>query len=230
MQGMIDGGFRPIVRAYALSIAVGCGFSRLTGVQYRIFDKQLNLQSSRWDMLLLAESRGFSFALLTPPIFYLARRAIGVTHNRFRYGLGYCLGVLPFMLLNACFRWVALPPWDGVLQKYVPRTAQGPLELIHQGFADQITIYIAIVVAAHAYQYFERLRKEEMEKHDFQRALAASELQALKMQLHPHFLFNTLHGISTLIDTDRASLLRFALIFVIRNSMGGKRTAGMGVV
>jgi len=78
------------------------------------------------------------------------------------------------MLLNARFRWVALPPWDGVLQKYVPRTAQGPLELIHQGRADQITIYIAIMVAAHAYQYFERLRKEEMEKHDFQRALAAN--------------------------------------------------------
>ena len=174
MQGMIDGGFRPIVRAYALSIAVWCGLSLLTGLQYRIFDKQLNIQSSRWDMLLLAESRGFSFALLTLPIFYLARRSIGVTHNRFRYVLGYAWGVLPFMLLNACFRWVALPPWDGVLQKYVPRTAQGPLELIHQGLADQITIYIAIMVAAHAYQYFERLRKEEMEKHDFQRALAAN--------------------------------------------------------
>ena len=143
MQGMIDGGFRPIVRAF---------HARSIPVCTRI-----------------------------------------------------CLGVLSFMLLNACFRWVALPPWDGVLQKYVPRTAQGPLELIHQGFADQITIYIAIVVAAHAYQYFERLRKEEMEKHDFQRALAASELQALKMQLHPHFLFDKLHGISTLIDTDRAS-------------------------
>ena len=51
MQGMIDGGFRPIVRAYALSIAVWCGLSLLTGLQYRIFDKQLNLQSSRWDLL-----------------------------------------------------------------------------------------------------------------------------------------------------------------------------------
>ena len=38
--------------------------------------------------------------------------------------------------------------------EYVPRTAQGPLELIHRGFADQITIYIAIVVAAHALSVF----------------------------------------------------------------------------
>ena len=94
MQGMIDGGFRPIVRAYALSIAVGCGLSLLTGVQYRISDKQSNIQSSRWDMLLLAESRGFSFALLTPPIFYLARRSIGVTHNRFRL-IPVCTRILP---------------------------------------------------------------------------------------------------------------------------------------
>ncbi|HLW83910.1 MAG TPA: histidine kinase [Candidatus Sulfotelmatobacter sp.] len=199
------GRFRPILRAYGLSIAVWCGLALLTGVQYRIFDKEMNIHSSLFDMLLLAESRGFAFALLTPPIFFLARRSIDGTRNRFRYILGYCLGVGPFMVLYACIRWAVLPPWDAGLQQYVPRSAHGPLVLIHQGFADQITMYIAIVVAAHAYQYFEKVRKQEIEKYEFQRALAASELQALKMQLHPHFLFNTLHGISTLIDTDQAS-------------------------
>ena len=62
---------------------------------------------------------------------------------------------------------------------------------------------------------------QELETSEFQRALAVSELQALKMQIHPHFLFNTLHGISTLIETEPAraramivklsSLLRTAL-------------------
>jgi two-component system, LytTR family, sensor kinase len=204
MQWMKLKDIQPVVRAYGLSIAVWCGLSLLTGVQYRVFDKAMNIQSSLFDMLLLAESRGFSFALLTPPIFYLARRSIGGARNRFRYLLVYCLGVGPFMLLYACIRWTILPPWDAALQQYVPRTKHGPLELIHAGFADQITMYIAIVAAAHAYWYFEKLRKQEIENVEFQRALAASELQALKMQLHPHFLFNTLHGISTLIDTDQA--------------------------
>jgi two-component system LytT family sensor kinase len=204
MQGMKLKDFRPVLRAYGVSIAVWCGLSLLTGVQYRVFDKAMNINSSLLDMLLLAESRGFSFALLTPPIFYLARRSIGGAGNRFRYLLVYCLGVGPFMLLYAWIRWTILPPWDAALQQYVPRTNHGPLELIHSGFADQITMYIAIVAAAHAYWYFEKLRKQEMENVEFQRALAASELQALKMQLHPHFLFNTLHGISTLIDTDQA--------------------------
>jgi len=204
MQKMKLKEFRPVVRAYGLSIAVWCGLSLLTGVQYRVFDKAMNINSSLFDMLLLAESRGFSFALLTPPIFYLARRSIGGARNRIRYLLLYCFGVGPFMLLYACIRWTILPPWDAALQQYVPRTKHGPLELIHSGFADQITMYIAIMAAAHAYWYFEKLRKREMENVEFQRALAASELQALKMQLHPHFLFNTLHGISTLIDTDQA--------------------------
>ena len=195
---------RAVIRAYGLSIAIWCGLSLLTGWQYRIVYQELKLNSTLFVIVLLAESRGFAFALLTPPIFYLARRYMGGSHDRFRYILAYCVGVGPFMLLYACIRWAVLPPWDTNLQQYVPRSAHGPLELIHQGFADQITIYIAIVLAAHAYQYFEKVRKQEMERYEFQRVLAASELQALKMQLHPHFLFNTLHGISTLIDTDQA--------------------------
>src|ERR1700684_2144115 len=132
MQRMKLKEFRPIARAYGLSIAAWCGLSVLTGVQYRVFDKEINMHTTFFDMLLLAESRGFSFALLTPPIFYLARRFMGAARYRIRYVLGYCLGVGPFMVLYACIRWTVLPPWDGALQQYVPRSAHGPLELIHQ--------------------------------------------------------------------------------------------------
>lgn len=77
--------------------------------------------------------------------------------------------------------------------------------MIRGGFADQTFIYVAVVVAAHAYYYLKRLQREERERYKYQQALAATELQVLKMQLHPHFLFNTLHGIATLIDSDAKS-------------------------
>jgi len=205
---------RRVCRAYLLSIAVWCGLSLLTGWQYRIFDKELNIQSSLFDMLLLAEARGFTLALLTPPIFYVVSRQLARTRRSF-WSIGlYGAAVAPFMIAYAGIHWVVLPPWDSKLQKYVSRAGHSPLELIRNGFADLITMYIAIVVAAHAYEYFERVRKQELERYDFQRALAASELQTLKMQLHPHFLFNTLHGISTLIDSDpknaKAMILRLS--------------------
>jgi two-component system, LytTR family, sensor kinase len=196
---------RPVARAYLLSIAVWGALSLLTGWQYRIFDEELKINSTLVGMLLLAQSRGFAYALLTPPIFYLVHRYLAGARRRLPYLLVCGLGVAPFMVLYACIRWLVLPPWDAALQRYVPRAEHGPFDLIRSGFADQITIYIAILVAAHAYQYLVKIRKQEVERFEFQRALAASELQALKMQLHPHFLFNTLHGISTLVDGDGQS-------------------------
>jgi two-component system, LytTR family, sensor kinase len=108
------------------------------------------------------------------------------------------------MLIYASVRWVLVPPWSAALQQFVTRSSSSPLNTIHDGFADIITIYSATVIAAHAYNYIERIRKQDIERSGYQQAIAESELQALKMQLHPHFLFNTLHGISTLIDSDGA--------------------------
>jgi two-component system, LytTR family, sensor kinase len=205
IQAMESKTLRRIARAYLASAGIWCGLSLLTGWQYRIFDQKLNLPSSLFDMVLLAEARGFTYALLTPPIFFLVRRYKNGTTHWFRYVGTFLAGLLPFMILYACIHWLLLPPWDSVLQRYVPRSGHGPLELIRTGFADQITMYIAIVVAAHAYKYFERSQRQELERTEYRRALAASELQALKAQLHPHFLFNTLHGISTLIDNEQQS-------------------------
>jgi two-component system LytT family sensor kinase len=196
-------GVRRILRAYALSIGLWLLLSVLTGIQYRILDEQWNIHSTLWEMLLLAGSRGLAYGLLTPPVFYLVavigRRALKPVQT---IGV-YLLALGPFMVMDACIRWTVLPPWDPSLEKYVPRAGHPPWEIIHEGFSDQITIYLAIVIAAYGYQYFENRRKQEVERAEFQRALAASELQSLKSQLHPHFLFNTLHGISTLIDTNR---------------------------
>jgi two-component system, LytTR family, sensor kinase len=108
------------------------------------------------------------------------------------------------------------PIWDQSVRKFVPLpfTFHDITGVLFGTFGDQVAVYIALVGAAHAYTYFMEMRREEMERADLQRALASSELQALKSQLHPHFLFNTLHGIATLIDTDRAT----AKVMVIKLS------------
>src|SRR5262249_29163748 len=179
--------------------------SLLTGWQYGIFDEQINIHSSLSDMLLLAEGRGVSFALLTPPVVYFVRRYSARASHSFWYLVVCCAAAGPFILLHACIRWLVCPPYDPALQQFVSRLQYNPFKLVYSGFADQITMYFAIVIAAHAYEYFERARARELERYQYQQALAASELQALKMQLHPHFLFNTLHGISTLVDSDGGS-------------------------
>ena len=60
----------------------------------------------------------------------------------------------------------------------------------------------AIIGFAHALDYYRRYRDRELRAARLEARLADARLQLLKMQLHPHFLFNTLHAISTLMHRD----------------------------
>lgn len=195
---------REIARAYLMATAFWCGFAILMGLQYQPPDKH-NFWPSLGALLFQAALRGFALAFWTPLIFFLVGKYLGSSRNRFRYTLLWSLGAVPFVILHTSILWVLVPPYDDASRKYLPRSFSSWNETIRGAFADQIFIYVAIVVAAHAYEYLKRLRREERERYEYQQALAASQLQALKMQLHPHFLFNTLNGIATLVDSDAAS-------------------------
>lgn len=51
--------------------------------------------------------------------------------------------------------------------------------------------YALIVTISHAFHYYQRYREGELKSSRLEADLASARLQALKMQLHPHFLFNT---------------------------------------
>jgi two-component system, LytTR family, sensor kinase len=194
---------RAAARAYGMSIAFWFGFAFLMGWQYGALDRH-HLWASFLTLVEMAGVRGFALALWTPPIFYLVAKYLNLPGSRGSYVLFCVLGAGPFVLLHSGLMWALIPHFDD-LGNYLPRSLHSWLEIVRNGFADQIFIYVAIVVAAHAYEYLKRLRREERERYEYQQALVASELQALKMQLRPHFLFNTLNGIATLVDGDSKS-------------------------
>ena len=66
-------------------------------------------------------------------------------------------------------------------------------------------IYAGVVGIRSAYSYYQKYRERELATSQLEARLAKSRLQVLKMQLHPHFLFNTLNAISELIHTDAES-------------------------
>ena len=68
----------------------------------------------------------------------------------------------------------------------------------HQG----LTIYWTTLVVAHALYYYRGLRQKEAQTAKLTAQLAQAQLQALKMQIHPHFLFNTLNSIAALLHKD----------------------------
>jgi sensor histidine kinase YesM len=58
------------------------------------------------------------------------------------------------------------------------------------------------VSITHALTYYRRAQERERKAVELEARLADAKLDALRMQLHPHFLFNTLNAISTLVHKD----------------------------
>ena len=72
-------------------------------------------------------------------------------------------------------------------------------------FHGNLFYYLTFVVISHAMEYYRRFRERETKASELEGRLAQAQLQALKAQLQPHFLFNTLHTIAELVHEDPES-------------------------
>ena len=82
-------------------------------------------------------------------------------------------------------------------------------------FMNEFIVFVAVLAAGFARNYFWRyqVRREEAVRLQAQAAqlqaqLADARLSALRMQLNPHFLFNTLHAVSALVERDPRGVRR----------------------
>ena len=81
-------------------------------------------------------------------------------------------------------------------------TFQSTVNFVIGNFTEGIGIYLLIALMSYAYSYYQRYREGQVRTLQLEAQLSHAQLQALKMQLHPHFLFNTLHSISALLSKD----------------------------
>ena len=65
-----------------------------------------------------------------------------------------------------------------------------------------IFVYWAIVILSSAVEFYRLFEQKELKASQLEAQLAQAQVLALKMQLQPHFLFNTLNAIVTLIQTN----------------------------
>ena len=86
---------------------------------------------------------------------------------------------------------------------------------------NEILIGIVLVTAFEAWEVLKDLQAERVRSMVLERQLAVSRLEALRMQLHPHFLFNTLHAVAglTIEDPPTARRMVIALGDLLRNTL-----------
>lgn len=71
-----------------------------------------------------------------------------------------------------------------------------------------IMIYFAVMSFAFAWDYFHQSKQQALREVQLENQLTQARLQALQIQLQPHFLFNTLNTISALVGRDPTATKR----------------------
>ena len=152
--------------------------------------------ATAWRSLFAELIFSYFWFALTPPALWLTR-VFRIERGKWFLRLAiHCLMSLGFSLVHSAlfalvsnpFGWYSqLAPWDRYLFLVLTFT---PVNVV---------FYWGIVVVHHAVDYYKKFQDRELRASQLEAQLAQSQLQILKMQLHPHFIFNTLNSISALI-------------------------------
>lgn len=78
-------------------------------------------------------------------------------------------------------------------------------------FHSEVLTYWMVIGLCHGIDYYRKYRERELRASQLEARLAQAQLEALKMQLHPHFLFNTLNSISVLMSEDVVAARRMLM-------------------
>jgi sensor histidine kinase YesM len=153
------------------------------------------------DSLYLQMTWSYLWALATPLVLWASARLPIERNNWIRSALLHVpISILLSVFLTALGHIVLWLYWSWPLGK--PFSFEKMSRFVVANFSEGIGIYLLIALTSYAVGYYRRYREGQVRTLQLEAQLSQSQLQALKMQLHPHFLFNTLHSISALLTKD----------------------------
>jgi two-component system, LytTR family, sensor kinase len=179
---------------------------------------------SRSVPVALAFQQMYTWAFLTPFVFWLAGRfSIDKSNAAPRLALLLAIGVVVAFLVDrlnsSLVRAFHVQPGFPAAQQGGVGAGNGSggfVSILHGPMVlNHFIIYIGVLSAGFARDYFLRYRSRERETArlqsetaQLQAQLAQAKLTALNAQLNPHFLFNTLNAVSSLVQRDPRGVRR----------------------
>jgi two-component system, LytTR family, sensor kinase len=172
----------------------------------------------------------YIWAVLTLPILALARRFPLIGRYWLRHLLLHTLiSLLTGVLYTVVDSLIGAVLSDGLS---IPALLERVQRALKARSILEVMTYWAIVCVGHALDYYRRqqereLRASQMElkASQLEASLRQAQLDTLRMQLHPHFLFNTLNTISVLMreDVEAANRLLIQLSELLRAAIKNER-------
>jgi signal transduction histidine kinase len=158
-------------------------------------------QSINYPILLVGEfSYAWLWCALTPLVLWLSRRFRIEKKSFFPNVAIHAVASLLFSVFHKAV--------SGAIYEFA-RSLQGstfswenPVQGVLAYMDYGILIYWIILLLKYSLDYYSRYHDSEVRSSRLEAQLSRAQLEALRMQLHPHFLFNTLNAVSVLIDRD----------------------------
>ena len=222
----------PPVRWIVLVAAVLSLFS--TAQAYRLTTLNLRVPQDIevGSLLLLNTVYWFVPAAFTLPIFYLARR-FRLDSRRWIQALVVHLVVAGlFSVIHlGCMLLVRAALWPSAGK---PSTVPWALFAQRQYLMQLdwlLMTYSAIIGLSYALDYRRESQARAVRAAQLETRLVEAQLKTLQAELHPHFLFNTLHAISTLVHTspDSADRMISRLSDLLRLTFDGTGTPSVSL-
>ena len=188
-------------KVYIGLIAVWTLVALFTSTQ--LYLKSLDTDPS-WIKLFLVQLLVWQvWGLLTPLIFYLGKRFRIDRQTYFKGLLVHIPIAITMVLLYLLFYSFIWNLIEGDVLNTKLLFAYFKLFFLNL-FHWHFFIYMAIVGVGHAMTYYGELRARELEAVKLEKELLFSQLNTLKAQLEPHFLFNTLNNVISSIKQDKS--------------------------
>nr|NUR37055.1 histidine kinase [Sphingomonas sp.] len=145
-----------------------------------------------WYVFVAKLVDAWAWALLAPAILLIDRKYASREQNVGRLVLVYLILSVPFSLAHTLLCGLLLYP--------IPEVWWGPLrdpDFAVYFFLGGWATYCAIVGILEAFRYYNRYLTGQLRLERVERSLVESRLNALRLHLEPHFLFNTLNAIAS---------------------------------
>jgi signal transduction histidine kinase len=185
-------------------------------------------------IFLMQFASWLAWAVFAPAVFWLRRRW-PLDRGLFKRALPVHL--LAIMLLCVAHSVLALPLNWFLIQAGQPFAEEQWRGLVLYWWIRDLPFcalfYALILGIGSALEFYRQFRERELRASQLETQLAQAQLQMLKMQLHPHFLFNTLNGITGLVrDNDNAAAVQMlvGLSDLLRQTLdnSGKQEVRLG--
>ena len=157
---------------------------------------------SFWRILSWQLSSGYAWFLASPLIFWLSKK-YAFDDGKWKASVPvHIVASIVVALGVLCVDSYVLPKLGYLARFNLTSYWETYKILFFVNFHFSIAIYWGALAIHQAILNYRKYRERELQTSQLEARLAQSRLQVLKMQLHPHFLFNTLNAISELVHRD----------------------------